>query len=374
MKSFLIKIFLYSCFVALIFSYPIYILISSKENLYNIDNIYKGDEHQKYLVGYAYNEENYGYLKYSHIINNPRYTVMALGSSRVLQFRAAMFEVPFYNAGYTIKTIGEFEQFLRLIPDEKMPEYLLIGLDQWMFNENFASKFKNSEATKWTDNNSVSYTNTLNNIRPIIKDIQDGRIQYPPNSKNEKTHKIGLNAVINNKGFRNDGSILYGKHIEMLNKKDTTARDYGFKNTFHQIKQGEGRWKYGDEVSNDAINKLNHLADYCKTKGIKLVAFLPPYANKVYRKMQQSDNYEYITRIAENIKNENFEFYQFNSSISCDSNDNEMIDGLHGGEKTYLRILLSILDKNTNLNEICNKEKLKSELRSPINNHLVFDY
>lgn len=295
MKPFLIKTFIYLCLIALVFSYPVYILISSKENLYNINNINTGDENQKYLVGYAYNEDNYGYLKYSHIINNPKYTVMALGSSRVLQFRAQMFEAPFYNAGYTIETIGEFEQFLKLIPDEKLPAYLIIGLDQWMFNEN-TSKAKKPDAIKWTDNNSTSYKNTLKDIKAIIKDIWDGKIHYFHNFEDDSLLKIGLNAIINNKGFRNDGSMYYGDQINKLAIGDSTAIDYLFSNTKQRISQGNKRFEYGNKYSKEAIVILDHLLHLCKEKRIEVIAFIPPYADEVFWTMQKQKKYKYIER------------------------------------------------------------------------------
>lgn len=114
---------------------PTYILWSSKENFHEIDKILNSKEN--YPIGCAHNEVNYHYLKWANLNLNQRRNVWALGSLRVLLFRENMFDVSFYNAGYTVESLNDFLPFLESIPDSKYPEYIIIGLDQWMFNSKY---------------------------------------------------------------------------------------------------------------------------------------------------------------------------------------------------------------------------------------------
>ena len=61
-----------------------FILSASKENYFDIDEIIASDTN--YLIGYAYNQENYRYLKWKTLVEKEQKDIWALGSSRVLQF------------------------------------------------------------------------------------------------------------------------------------------------------------------------------------------------------------------------------------------------------------------------------------------------
>ena len=60
MKRFLIQLIIFTSPLIIIFGLPTYILWQSKENFYKIDKILSSKE--KYLIGYAYHENNYGFL------------------------------------------------------------------------------------------------------------------------------------------------------------------------------------------------------------------------------------------------------------------------------------------------------------------------
>ena len=135
MRAFILKIIKLGL-PLIIFIVTVYLFLRlTGENFYSIDSIIKSDK--KYLIGYAYNENNYRYLKWKTLIEKDKQNIWALGSSRVLQFRANMFESSFYNSGYTISSISDFLPYLSSIPQDKYPKILIIGFDQWMFNENW---------------------------------------------------------------------------------------------------------------------------------------------------------------------------------------------------------------------------------------------
>ena len=377
MKRFILKIILFLIPVILFLFIPYGILKKSKENFYNIDNVIDGKE--KYIVGYKYDEAHYKYLKYQSILKKENTDVLVLGSSRVLQFRKEMFEKSFYNAGFTIKTIEDFSNFIKIIPKDNLPSYLIIGLDQWMFNESWGnSMIKEFEESSYNKNQTTDFMSGFKNSSKVYKDFYSNNINFENFKIRNKYLPIGLNALINNAGFRNDGSMQYGSQIEKLVRNDSTAEDYNYKDTFNRIEKGNRRFEYGEKTYDKSILILDEFLFFCKNNNIKVIGILPPFADKVYDRMVASNNYQYIDKIFPAIKpifeKYNFELYEYNSAKSCNSSDMETVDGFHGGEKTYQKILIDILEHSSALNEVCDLKKLKKDLDISINNYVVYDY
>ena len=372
MKKFIIKniIFLFPFIVFI--TIPSYILIVSGEKFKNIDNIVKDNE--RYLIGYAYDEQNYWYLKYLESIKS-KYDIFVLGTSKVLQFRSNMFTTTFYNAGYTIQIIEDFIAFLENIPESFTPTYLIIGLDHEMFNESWNLKYSISDNNKWK-NSFHKYPKFITFIM-TWKDIINRKFGFSFRTIDKNIKYIGLNANVNNKGFRNDGSMNYGIHVQKLLNNESSAHDYLFNDTFDRINKGISRFEYGNSIDKKTIFKIKELLKYCQKRGVKLIAFLPPYADSVYSKMIESGKYNYIKEIYICLKplfeEFGFELYDFSSASLCTSNDNEMIDGFHGSDVTCQRMLIKMLENNSCLGEVTDISKLNYDLKNKCNNYIIYE-
>lgn len=375
MKRFLNQLFIFTIPLIILGSLPTYILWQSKENFYTIEKILSSEE--QYLIGYAYHENNYGFLKWTYLNSNKKKNVWALGSSRVLQFRENMFDSTFYNAGYTILSIADFKPFLKSLPSSKHPEYIIIGLDQWMFNESYDALNFDPLPESWK--NSFTFSPKIfPTYKTIYADLFAGKYSFNALIESSNSyHKIGLNAKMKNTGFRNDGTMYYGDQIMKLMNKDPAANDFNYSNTLDRIKQGNRRFQYCKSVNEKALSKLNELLKYCKDQQINVIAFLPPFADKVYDKMQESGQYVYLKEIYHKIKplfdKYNYEIYDFSKVSLCNSNDNETIDGFHGGEVTYQKLLISMLDSSSILSQVTSIKKLKNDLLKKKNNYIVYD-
>lgn len=375
--KFISKTFVFLIPLILFFTPPFIILLISGENFTKIDELIKSDE--KYLIGYVYNEENYKYLKYKEIEINERKKILALGSSRVLQFRDKMFSKSFYNAGYTVSKIDDFIKVIKTIEKDKLPEVLIIALDQWMFNKNW-DNCDGSDQNSTLPINFISKA-SIETFFQIWKDIFNEKMSFKllfMDSNIDGVQKVGLNAFVNNKGFRKDGSMFYGSQIDKLNKSDILANDYGFKDTFERIEKGERRFEYGNEVNNKAIIKLNEFLNYCKSNNVFVVAIIPPFANEINKKMINSKNYIYINEIYSkckpNFDSYGFELWDLNDLDTYNANDLEMLDGFHGSEVVYLKMLIFMLNNNSKLNLYSNKEQLIIDLNSRMDNYTVYGY
>ena len=368
MKAFLIKLSFFLAPVLLFVLPPYYHLYSSGENFKDIEQTIAQKEN--FLIGYTHNEQNYAYLKWKTITTRPKLDVMVLGSSRALPFREKMFDAPFYNAGYTIKTLNDFIPFLEGIPKEKHPKYLIVSLDQWMFNENSHNLDTTPDKKSWSNSFKKIPNNRL--CFKIWKNFLSGKAKLSVAKPND--NKIGLNAILNNTGFKNDGSMYYGLQISKLIKEDETAMDFQCSATLNRIRIAGSKFQYGDKINSKALSKLSEVVKYCEQHKIKLIAFFPPYADKVYKAMKESGKYHYLDELTKSVEPilAKHEFYDFSTVSNCGSNDQEVIDGFHGSEVTYQRMLIKMLKANSVLNKTTELSRLEDDLAKRENRYIIY--
>ena len=125
MKRFNIKIIVFLLPIAL-FVLPIgFLLKIYGESFVDFERIIKDNEYE--LIGQKFTESNTLAIK-TTIVNNIEPKVVAIGSSRVLQFREEMFREPFYNYGYTTSSNGTILPTLKLITEDSPPQYLILTI------------------------------------------------------------------------------------------------------------------------------------------------------------------------------------------------------------------------------------------------------
>lgn len=373
MKNFIVKTIVFGLPIFVFLLVPFFFLYVSGENYQSVDDAVK--KNNNYLIGYAYNEGNYKYLKRKELKYRETLSIIALGSSRVLQFRRRMFTKPFYNAGYTISSIADFVPAIKNNILKKKPEILLIALDQWMFNENWDDLDNyNSYTGNWKKNYSINAS--VPTLINVWKDVFAQKYGVETLYNNEDEYEIGLNAVVNNRGFRKDGSIYYGDQIDKLLKKDSTAIDFNYLDTYSRIDKGVDRFEYANHVNKKALIALNDLLLFCKKNDIYVVAIIPPFADDVNLKMKQSQNYAYMDSIFPKskkiFKKYNFELWDMSNLSKYDSNDNETIDGFHGSEVSYMKMLIYMVENNSKLKNYTDKEKLNNDLINKVNDYSVY--
>lgn len=359
------------------------ILLAAKESFVSVDQIVEDCDHQQLLVGFAYNEHNYGYLKYRRLTALPRQSVVALGSSRVLGFREEMFTDSFYNAGYTIVSPFDFRAFLQLIPDAQLPEVVILGLDQFMFNAENNQQRRPKNTTAWTERPGDDLYSALKLIPDVYKDLVRGRIpigvvlsQATGRGEHRDVVRVGLNGIINARGFRNDGSFVYGSQVKLLMESSPEARDYHFAHTLARVRRGGRLFNRGADVDQSAVDEIVQLLEFCTDRNVHVVAFLPPYSDAVWRAMQNSGEYQYTQKIESCLRDEfdhyGFELYAFHCMSDCDASDDEAIDGFHAGETAYLKMLIHMLREGSALNRFASLSQLRQDAQQVVDRYTPY--
>ena len=378
MKKFLFKTIVFLLPYAILFAF-LGMLLSLNGELDSIEKIIDSQILDKnILYGPAYTVPCPTYKLKSVIKKGPE--IIALGSSRVMQFRDKFFTLSpekFYNAGRGANKIKDFKDFLEKIPKDKMPKVVIMGLDPNFFNPNWDSAEEEDSALTHINQrkkNPIFLVNSTSFIRDTVRGktlnksnyigLDDGLKKYSP---------IGYNAKNNGNGFRSDGSYCYGKYFSNPENGD----DWKFKDTFKRIKEGNRRFEYSEKISSEAIEELEEFLEFCEIKGIYVIGFLSPYAKVIYDKMISMDEYKYLKTLFEDLdsvfKKYKYPVYDFIDIASFGSNDSEVIDGFHGSEVAYLRLFILMAEQEEVLQKYTNPQKLKEYLNKTDSPYLVFE-
>jgi len=314
----------------LIFSFPVYVAFNSKEILH-IDTMIRQQQSKDILVGTAIQNIN-SQLKYRSV-KKLQPDIIALGTSRVMQFRREYFtnDVIFYNAGGAVVNLPQYNDFIKMLNNS--PKILIVGLDQYFFNENYAKN--DQESNKYRYN--YSFSKVIMNTFKMVKNKEISIFQEYRYNNN-----IGLTAKVYGDGFRKDGSYFYNRNINEPESEYSKKYRYPFEDTMQRIDSGNSRFEYGEDVWQISIEQIYQFLHECKNRNIEVIAFLPPYAPYIITKLMENGNYQYIWKIYNtliSIFNEyNYEIYDFTDSSDL-SDDSMYIDGFHGDDKTYNNIL-----------------------------------
>lgn len=321
------------------------------------------------LYGPAYSDQAI-YYKYHSVLNrHPK--ILALGTSRVMQFRNYFFynRESFFNAGGAVRTMNEFVPFLENIKSFN-PEVLIIGLDQYFFNDAWLVKNSCDRASYEASlSNKLSVVEIVNaNKFRLAKDAFYRKVSFHELCRGHVDGLVGINARVKENGFRNDGSYRYGSRMA----SPTTEPDYQFHDTFERIRTGSRRFEFGKEISIVALAELEKILQYCRQNNIHIVGFLPPFAPSVNMKLRENRNrYEYLgkisSRVAPLFQKYSFNFCDFSDTSAIGSIDSEFVDGFHGSDVTYARILIEMAKLDPILASATDMMKLQQLTSRPAN-------
>jgi hypothetical protein len=281
--------------------------------------------------------------------------IVALGASRVWQIRSQYFTGPFVNMGGAMASFKDGEAILRKMAASHKPEVVIMGIDPWWFGSggiNFRMGTSNATGQEfrldmlfmpcdWLIRQKLSYQDYFN--------VLLGKTPSP-------IPAIGVTAVTRMDGFYKDGSyydlgLVTGFH---------NLGDRKFESVLSKIKAGSDAFKYDKSISKDRWKEFISMVMFAQRENIHLITFLTPLPPRIIDLMaNMGDNYAYIDELRAMFPELSKLSYDFFDPRSFGSSDCEFIDGIHGGEITYLRILLEISkDPASGLSPYLNLDKI----------------
>ena len=298
---------------------------------------------QLFGLAYSYYDKSYKYHMTDEVC---RPQVLALGSSRMMQVKRSVVnpDYSFYNAGGAIQNVQELSLFIEKLHDS--PQLMLVNLDQWWFTRAYLEENQPFSPSVY-DEPTFEFSKLGLLVCDFYSDLVKGKINLV---KALGSDHIGLNAICNENGFAADGSRYQGDMIIAPELQE----DYNFKNVLERIRNGNQRFQYGDKVDSTQIAAVDDFLSQCVSRKIKVVAFLPPFAPLVYRTMQETGKYNYMSQLYGMLKpvfekHEGCSLYDFTDVTAMGAHNYDFDDGFHGSEIIYNAMIRQMVRQDSTL-------------------------
>jgi hypothetical protein len=342
MKRFWHKLLAFATPLLALYSVPLITMGFSREIL-PVDKLartHAATSDANVVYGPAYTNPDKRYKLESMRLHNA--PVVAVGTSRVMQFRSTFFdggEHTFYNAGGLVSRIWHVRRVLAHLPPART-RFVILGLDQWSYNDNWEGAFDDPGV----DAEYTAETDALANLRFGLQawpDLVEGKISLRRLAFSTSSD-LGVYARMKGNGFRRDGSYYYADQL----RDPTAGADYEFRDTLARVRNERQRFQAGTTVSAQALEETRRLLDACRVRGLEVIAFLPPFSPTVSDVLRASPKHAYLqevpARVREVVTAAGFPFFDFTDCREQGCVDAEFIDGMHGGDTLYARLLLEM--------------------------------
>jgi len=315
------------------------IILKNSGELDSVETVVEKQISENTLYGSGTNQNTFFYKLELLKVTKPN--IVALGSSRVMQFRKEMFNTSFCNTGGAINSVDEAEKFVNEMLKGHKPKIVIFGLDDWWFNPNSpAASWKNPEddtSTQITFEKIIAPYMWLYEEKITFNDYLLLLINKKSMFQSKLTINalLGISAIKRETGFRSDGSYFYGNMLVTTN-----VNDYQFKDTLRRIHSGVDRFEYSDTMSKENRDKTISIFRKLKANNIIVVAFIPPFSQTAYLEINSTANYHYMTELSNMAIDEGIQDFRNPSKLNL--SDCDFTDGFHGSEMAYLKLLYNL--------------------------------
>ena len=308
--------------------------------------------------------------------------VVALGSSRVMQFRGAYFRRPFLNVGGTAGNLPVLRSTLDAMLRLHRPEAVILGLDFWWFMPRW-----NPDPFKEEPPTSGSYVYNLDSLKKPWTWLLEGKISWrdllgpvlPRSLGGFREDRYGIMAQQTDDGFGSDGSWYYTGEITGQKR----PFDYRFEDTLKQVRYGIKAFapspplKDSRDVGGISTAHLDAFAEiYCrlKARGIATYVFIAPLSITALDALRaREEDYPHLFRLRDALLARGIEVMDFTDPRTFAATDCEFVDGFHGGEVVYARILRDMADRWSSLLAYVDMDKINAVIRDWRGHALVPD-
>lgn len=287
--------------------------------------------------------------------------VVGLGSSRVLNFRSDMFTGSFLTLGGGFNSLSEGEALVKHILARHKPKLILFGIDYWWFNNIYIPASYHFSPPPTLDEPMSPVTKFLK----VISFVLEGKvtlseiISASSNPFYDNCH-FGLTAKKYRDGFAPDGSYYYGGFVTGLRKSD----DPRFLRTLNKVRNGISRFSYNSELDPAHLATFERIVTMLQQSGVPTVYFFTPFPKVLDDAMAQyADGYGYIKKLHEYLKNKGLTVYDFSDMTPYGGTDCEFLEGIHGGDVLYARMLEQLAERDPRARPWLDAPHLKDYLR-----------
>lgn len=367
MLIFLKKVIIFLLPVLLLFILPAAVIFFGREYVSSRDVVKIQTMYPDAIFSFAYNDISF--IPYKKLlIEEKKPTIIALGTSRVMQIRKEFFKEPemFVNAGGGAKTLEDMKLFLEELPTDSRVKTVILGLDQTMFHDVSESPEKRTE-----DVLPLRVANILTSMsRRMYLDYAAHKYSFSALvDASGSSHNIGLSAIMHGDGFRSDGSYVYYQASvdpDLFTKVEKELQQRGTEIQGYQDEFSDEQ-KQQMEVH---LQTLSEILALCKRKGIAVVGFMPPYPPTVYNAFMGTKSFYRVMltttpkRVADIFSEYGYSFFNLSSVETFGGDETEFVDVIHGTDGMYSKIMIYLSERTKDLNGYTDIHSLKEMLKN----------
>lgn len=267
--------------------------------------------------------------------------VLVLGTSRSVQVRSEFFSAPFYNGGGATPVAGDLRVFLAHMPASAQPKVIVVILDQFLLNadtdKNVRHDYRPIDEALTSCEGIAGFVEE--NWPRVYRDFLARKLS-PRLLSDTHRDRVGVRAKVLHSGYRRDGSFRIAGPEPFAEVRDRMAK-------------GLHRYEPGDHVSQAMVDEIDRFLGDAQTRGIRVVAILPPYAPTIWDEMHAIGKWRYVDEVARALEPRfeahGFRVYDYSDTRAIGLHDAEFYDGFHGSERAYATILADAANKDPTL-------------------------
>ena len=330
MKKFLTKLLIYSSPAIIYLLLGEVLLYKYKETvpLNTVVQQQAGSKQELYFFRKCFNTPTALYKRKMVEIKKP--DILALGVSISLQFRSLLFypyENRFYNAGFMVNNLQDFESYIDLLHTNALhkPRLIIFTLDpSWIQHLGFYD-FRNNITNPVLDE--IKHPNL--HVKAVQEAMQFTFNTYP----NVRFNGPGFGApAMQRNGYRRDGSLNNRVQIDTYLAK-RHYMDYDYK---QHLKNSTFVFAHPLQVDNEKIKSLMHCFEALRAMNIQLIIYFPPIADDFYQYTRHNVSYTRVfsayLQLQAELQRRRYQVIPFATPGQLGLTDDYMLDAIHPGE------------------------------------------
>src|SRR5262249_3268237 len=113
------------------------------------------------------------------------------------------------------------------------------------------------------------------------------------------------------------------------------------------FQNGTNLFIQGDQISEDHIQHVEHILQYCRQHGIQVIGFSPPYSPMIYADLMASGRYAYVSlasaRLSSLFRTYYFVYDDFSNPDALNLASDDFYDVWHSDEYGALQMFIAML-------------------------------
>ncbi len=265
------------------------------------------------------------------LFHRVRPRVAVLGSSRAMQFHGRPFTRSFVNLGGAVNSIGEARILARQMLARHKPDLVILAIDYWWFNDAV------EEPAEYPSHALVRRDFRLAHLYKPFLWLADGKVGPGTYFRvlAGDARNIGTQAVVWDEGYDRYGGAHFSRRID-------GSRPHNHRRmavALGWVRDGVKGMTASAGISQARLVAFGELLDDFDEAGVAVVTVLPPMAAAVLKAMATKGGFGYIASLRRRLPALARWHLDAHDPRTLGSDDCEFLDGSHGGEVVYLRIL-----------------------------------